>query len=90
MAGLAAWCTGFLYGIGTGGIDSESPLPDAVSEVARDFGEISRATIEGADAEGSGDDSDEADYAELFEYLRASAQLVYDELATHRGARGGS
>ncbi|HUO96616.1 MAG TPA: UPF0149 family protein [Steroidobacteraceae bacterium] len=78
---LADWCTGYLYGIGSGGVISgESALPAAVDEVVRDFGEISRAAI---DAEESAE-SNETSYAEIVEYLRAGAQLAFEELAPRR------
>jgi uncharacterized protein len=81
VAALAEWCAGFLYGVGTGGFaPGEAAVPEAVHEVVRDFGEISRASI---DAEES-DESNEASYAEIVEYLRAGTQLAYEELEAHR------
>jgi uncharacterized protein YgfB (UPF0149 family) len=81
VAALAEWCAGFLYGIGTGGLaPGEGAVPEAVDEVVRDFGEISRASI---DAEETGE-SNEASYAEIVEYLRAGTQLAYEELEAHR------
>jgi uncharacterized protein len=73
---LALWCTGFLYGLGTGySADLESMGGD-VGEIVRDFTEISRAT--GDDAEG--DESNEQAYAELVEFIRVAAQVVFEEL----------
>jgi uncharacterized protein YgfB (UPF0149 family) len=51
-----------------------------VDEVLRDFGEISRAAVDA----GETPESNEVSYAELVEYLRAGAQLTYEELAAHR------
>jgi uncharacterized protein YgfB (UPF0149 family) len=81
VAALADWCTGYLYGLGTGGLAAGSAMPEAVGEVVRDFGEISRASIDAEESE----ESNETSYAELVEYLRAGAQLAYEELAPHRG-----
>ena len=78
---LAEWCAGYLYGIGSGGFTKAAGmLPEPVDEVVRDFGEISRAAI---DAEETAE-SNENSYAEIVEYLRAGAQLAYEELAAHR------
>jgi len=73
---LALWCTGFLYGLGTGSISDLEALGGDVGEIVRDFTEISRAT--GDDAEG--DESNEQAYAELVEFIRVAAQVVFEEL----------
>jgi uncharacterized protein YgfB (UPF0149 family) len=73
---LALWCTGFLYGLGTGYISDLEALSGDVGEIVRDFTEISRAT--GDDAEG--DESNEQAYAELVEFIRVAAQVVFEEL----------
>jgi uncharacterized protein len=79
---LAEWCAGFLYGVGVGGLSpDDGAVPEAVHEVVRDFGDISRASI---DAEESAE-SNEASYAEIVEYLRAGTQLAYEELEARRG-----
>jgi hypothetical protein len=73
---LALWCTGFLYGLGTGYISDLESLGGDVGEIVRDFTEISRATGEDAD----GDESNEQAYAELVEFIRVAAQVVFEEL----------
>jgi uncharacterized protein YgfB (UPF0149 family) len=73
---LALWCTGFLYGLGTGYSSDLQSLSGDVGEIVRDFTEISRAT--GDDAEG--DESNEQAYAELVEFIRVAAQVVFEEL----------
>ncbi len=73
---LALWCTGFLYGLGAGNISDLEALSGDVGEIVRDFTEISRAT--GDDAEG--DESNEQAYAELVEFIRVAAQVVFEEL----------
>ncbi len=73
---LALWCTGFLYGLGTGQISDLEGLNGEVGEIVRDFTEISRATGDDADA----DESNEQAYAELVEFIRVAAQVVFEEL----------
>jgi uncharacterized protein YgfB (UPF0149 family) len=73
---LALWCTGFLYGLGTGQIADLEALNGDVGEIVRDFTEISRATGDDAEA----DDSNEQAYAELVEFIRVAAQVVFEEL----------
>jgi uncharacterized protein YgfB (UPF0149 family) len=73
---LALWCTGFLYGLGTGYVSDLGGLNGDVGEIVRDFTEISRATGDDADA----DESNEQAYAELVEFIRVAAQVVFEEL----------
>jgi uncharacterized protein len=73
---LALWCTGFLYGLGTGHIADLNALHGDVGEIVRDFTEISRATGDDADA----DEANEQAYAELVEFIRVGAQVVFEEL----------
>jgi len=75
---LAAWCAGFLYGLGrSGALDA---LPGDLQEIVQDFSEISRAAL----AHGEGGEDAERDYAELVEFVRASVQLAWEELAPQR------
>ena len=73
---LALWCTGFLYGLGTGHISDLEALNGDVGEIVRDFTEISRATGDDANA----DESNEQAYTELVEFIRVAAQVVFEEL----------
>jgi uncharacterized protein len=73
---LALWCTGFLYGLGTGSISDLESLGGDVGEIVRDFTEISRAAGDDADS----DESNEQAYAELVEFIRVAAQVVFEEL----------
>jgi hypothetical protein len=77
---LALWCTGFLYGLGTGHISDLEALTGDVGEIVRDFTEISRATGDDAEA----DESNEQAYAELVEFIRVAAQVVFEELSPLR------
>ncbi len=73
---LALWCTGFLYGLGTGHISDLEALGGDVGEIVRDFTEISRASGDDADS----DESNEQAYTELVEFIRVAAQVVFEEL----------
>jgi uncharacterized protein len=86
---LAAWCQGFLAGLGETAPDaarrSAAPGGDGVQpidEILVDFAEISRAGFTDEDAA----DRDRADFAlaELKEYARVSVQIVFEELAPRR------
>jgi uncharacterized protein len=91
-AGLVDWCHGFMHGLIAAGGADQSRQGDAldsevVSEILDDFSEITKA--------GAVDDaSEDAEFAyvELIEYVRVSAQLIYDETAKLRAesAPGGS
>lgn len=77
---LGGWCQGFLYGIGAGKLASVAELPGELPEIIRDFTEISRAAVD----EGDSAETNEQAYVELVEFVRVSAQLVFDELAPLR------
>ena len=77
VTALAAWCGGFLYGVGTGGAQRET---GDVGEILRDLAEIARARLE----PGRGGEEGESDLAELAEFVRAGAQLAFDEMAPAR------
>lgn len=73
---LGGWCEGFLFGLASRpGLDL-SKLSEEVQEIVRDFTEFTQAAV--------GDDDDqnveETAFAELVEYVRVGAQLVYMEL----------
>jgi uncharacterized protein YgfB (UPF0149 family) len=78
-AAMALWCSGFLFGLGAGGVRDFSVLPEDVREIAGDIAEISRAGVDGGESE-----EDEAAYAELVEYLRAGVTLVFEILESER------
>jgi uncharacterized protein YgfB (UPF0149 family) len=73
---LASWCEGFLYGLASrGNLDLGAASPE-VREMVSDLVQFSHAT--------SSDDGDEEieenAYAELVEYIRVGAQLIFMEL----------
>jgi uncharacterized protein YgfB (UPF0149 family) len=77
---LSQWCVGFLYGLGSGSIQDLSKLPGEVGEVVRDFDELTRVGV-GA---GESEEENESAYAELVEFVRVGAQLVFEELEALR------
>lgn len=85
VAALAAWCDGFLYGVGSGAPDPKKVQAGEVGEFLADLADIARVELE----PGRKSEAGENDYAELVEFVRAGAQLTFDELAAARAhARG--
>ena len=80
VASLAAWCGGFLYGIGTGVSNQAIEKAGDVGEYLRDLADIARVELE----PDRNADAGEGDFAELFEFVRAGAQLTFDELEVTR------
>ena len=70
---LGEWCQGFLMGLGYQHA-AEGIWPGETREILEDILQIS--TIDPSDVS----ESDEGDYLELEEYLRASVQLIRGEL----------
>jgi hypothetical protein len=83
---VAAWCQGFLNGVGSTAPAAARSSADgtALGEILRDFAEISRAGLSEEEAEGH----DEPDFAlaEIQEYVRVSVQIVFEELGPLRAA----
>lgn len=75
-AALGRWCQGFLFGLSLGGLPDLESLPADVAEIIRDLSEITRAGID----EGGDEEESEKAYVEVVEFVRVSAQLVYEEL----------
>jgi uncharacterized protein len=73
---LSAWCEGFLFGLSSGAPLNMKQCSPEMKEIVRDFTEFTHA--------GLGDEEDaeveETAYAELVEYIRVGAQLIYMEL----------
>ena len=78
---LSSWCTGFLYGLGSG----TTPDPEKVSveagEIIRDFTEITTVGVEAEDE----NEENETAFAEVVEFVRVGVQLLFVELAPARG-----
>lgn len=77
---LSAWCEGFLFGLSTGRALNMKLCSPEFKEIVRDFTDFTHAGI----GEGEGGEVEETAYAELVEYIRVGAQLIYLEL--HEGA----
>lgn len=81
---LGEWCQGFLYGLGTSvAVPEAASLPGDAAEVLRDMTEITHVDVDPEDD----DESNEAAYAELVEFVRAGVQLLYDHLQPMREPR---
>lgn len=73
---LADWCEGFLFGLASRpGLDLNACSEDA-REIIRDFTQFTQASV----GEGEEVEIEEGAYAELVEYIRVGAQLIYMEL----------
>lgn len=84
---LAHWCEGFLHGLVS--VDHGDGLKqrlakDPLADIIRDMLQLTRAAVD----EGSDDETNEAAYAEIVEYVRVAVQLTYEELAEFRVAPG--
>ena len=77
---LALWCNGFIYGLGTNGGADPEHLPGDAGEIVRDLAQIMRAGVEEQDEL----EPNETALAELVEYVRVGAQLVFEELGAVR------
>ena len=73
---LRDWCRGFLYGMGLSGT-GEGQLSADTLEAVNDMIDISRLDVELV----SSSEQDEEAYAELCEFVRVAAMLVYEERA---------
>jgi len=73
---LGCWCSGFLSGLGMGGLPGQDKLPDDVGELLKDLSEISRVDFE---LDESGED-ELAALEEVVEYIRVGVLFLHDEL----------
>jgi uncharacterized protein YgfB (UPF0149 family) len=71
--GIATWCRGYILGLLYNNAFSIDQLPESGSEIVRDLMEIAEA------ASGANDESEE-DWAlaELHEYIKVGAQLIFE------------
>jgi len=82
---MAHWCEGFLHGLVSakhGDALKKQLAAEPLSDIIRDMLQITQATVD----EESDDETNEAAYAELVEYIRVAAQLAYEELSEIRHA----
>lgn len=78
---LGEWCGGFLFGLGIGGVDDFHHFSAEAQEVIGDLSEITRI-----EATPGGDDSAEAAFAELTEYVRVGVQILLEEIRSQHPA----
>jgi yecA family protein len=86
---LGHWCEGFLHGLVS--VDHGEGLKqrlarEPLADIIKDMLQLTRATV----GEDSDDETNEAAYAEIVEYVRVAAQLTYEELAEFRSPSGSS
>ena len=76
---IAHWSEGYLHGLVSAGHseDVKGRLgAEPIADIIKDMLEITRAVV----GEDESDESSEAAYAEIVEYLRVAAQLIFEEL----------
>lgn len=86
---IGHWCEGFLHGLVTGEHAEELKkrlADEPLAGLIKDMLEITRATFDQDDD----DETNEAAYTELVEFIRVVGQLAYEELAEFRAASGQS
>lgn len=76
VGALVAWCEGFLFGLSTRPQLNLKQCSVEAREIIEDFAQFTRASIGGDDDT----ELEETAYAELVEYIRVGAQLIYMEL----------
>lgn len=82
-AALGHWCEGYLHGLVSADHGEglrEKLGQDPLADIIRDMLQITRAAVDEDDDE----ESNEAAYTEIVEYIRVAAQLAYEELAEFR------
>lgn len=83
---LAHWSEAFLHGLVSSKHDQalkDKLAAEPLSDIIGDLLQITRAAVD----EESDDESNEAAYAEIVEYVRVAAQLAYEELSEIRHAK---
>jgi uncharacterized protein YgfB (UPF0149 family) len=76
VGALVAWCEGFLFGLSSKPHLDFKTCSEEAKEIIDDFAQFTRASIDGEDNV----ELEETAYAELVEYIRVGAQLIYMEL----------
>ncbi len=82
-AAMAHWCEGFLHGLVSakhGNALRDRLAAEPLADIIHDMLQITRAEIDGTTDE----ETNEAAYTDLVEYLRVAAQLTYEELSEVR------
>jgi uncharacterized protein len=71
---LAEWCTGFISGLGLGGLGEKPPLIDECDEFIKDLVSLSRMETAAED-----DEEAEAALFEIVEYIRVGVIMLHQE-----------
>jgi len=82
-ASLSQWCDGFLHGIVTGKNTEklkELLNKEPINIIIKDMVEMTRASVD----DSIDDEENEKFYIEIYEYIRVSVQLIYEELTDFR------
>lgn len=85
VAALAAWCHGFVSGLGVAGLsltEHSAQVRAELEEIIADFSEISRASTDVEDVVEGG-----FQLASIVEFVRAGVQIVFESLSPQRSAR---
>lgn len=85
VAALAAWCHGFVSGLGIAGLSLKEHSPSVrgeLEEIIGDFGEISRASTDVEDVVEGG-----FQLASIVEFVRAGVQIIFENLSDQRNSR---
>jgi len=79
---LGQLCEGMLYGLGLVGAlnDAEREIPNDVTELVDDLGQIARIDVSGLNATKELTESEESDFMELVEYVRIGILTINEEL----------
>lgn len=86
VAALGQWCDGFVGGLGLGGLKRQNALSATGREAVDDLARIARTELTlDADDDPEGD---EQALAEVLEFTRMAALLIYEELRAARTGRG--
>jgi yecA family protein len=73
---LANWCSGFLSGLGMGGLPAQDQLSDEVAELLGDLSQISRVDFDLDEP----DEEEQVAFEEVVEYVRVGVLFVHEEL----------
>ncbi len=73
---LGAWCSGFLSGLGLGGLPEQSKLSEELAELLDDVAQIAKVDF---DLENP-DENENVAFEEVVEYLRIGVLFIHDEL----------
>ncbi len=73
---LGEWCSGFLSGLGMGGLPGRAQLPEEIVELLDDLAQIARVDFELDEP----NEEDQVAFEEVVEYIRVGTLLIHEEL----------